>query len=436
MGVSEIKPNRTVKTQRIKIYLASKEVKGWNEIDAVGLVDKSGKTHWAVNAEASSTFADYGAGLPKAPLPPQEEKGKVSVMYSNVLTGTVEVKDDILYEFLAAPTSKKGIDIAKIKLLNKVKTNRIKIYLASKKVKGWNEIDAVAVIDESGNTFWATQASASSTYARSEKGESRSWGPEQAVGEPNTPQTGDYSTAWASRTPDSQDEWLLLEYSDTITPVEIHIYETYNPGAVYKICAVDDKANEMELWSGYDPLLVSKEIETDYNTPPSIFSLIADENSQQWAAEQATGEPNTLKAGDIPTAWASLTPDKQDEWLVLEYSEAIVPVTIKIYETYNPGAVYKVTAVDEENNEEELWKGTDPTSADEKMGISEIKINSNIETKRIKIYLASKKVKGWNEIDAVGIVDNSGKTYWAVAAEASSTYDSIGSLITIFNKRR
>ncbi|MCB1513071.1 MAG: hypothetical protein KDJ36_19415, partial [Hyphomicrobiaceae bacterium] len=39
--------------------------------------------------------------------------------------------------------------------------------------------------------------------------QNRSWGPEQAVGKPNTPQAGDISTAWASRTRDDQEEWLL-----------------------------------------------------------------------------------------------------------------------------------------------------------------------------------------------------------------------------------
>src|SRR5205823_2443181 len=39
----------------------------------------------------------------------------------------------------------------------------------------------------------------------------RNWGPEQATGPPDTEMAGDIVTAWASRTPDEQDEWLLLE---------------------------------------------------------------------------------------------------------------------------------------------------------------------------------------------------------------------------------
>jgi hypothetical protein len=45
------------KTKRVKVYIDSPSVAGWNEIDAVGLRDADGKTHWAAKAEASTTFA-------------------------------------------------------------------------------------------------------------------------------------------------------------------------------------------------------------------------------------------------------------------------------------------------------------------------------------------------------------------------------------------
>ncbi|HEX5243530.1 MAG TPA: hypothetical protein VFW23_09750, partial [Tepidisphaeraceae bacterium] len=41
----------------------------------------------------------------------------------------------------------------------------------------------------------------------------RAWGPEQATGKPDTwPRSGDIQTAWASKTPDGQPEWLELGY--------------------------------------------------------------------------------------------------------------------------------------------------------------------------------------------------------------------------------
>src|SRR5262249_42186186 len=91
---------------------------------------------------------------------------------------------------------------------------------------------------------------------------------------------------------------------------------------------------------------------------------------RDWGPEQATGEPDTPEAGDIVTAWASLTPDAQDEWLMLEYAEPVIPRAVMIYETFNPGAVNKVTAFKLDGTEVEVWQGKDPTSPEEPMGVS------------------------------------------------------------------
>ncbi len=143
--------------------------------------------------------------------------------------------------------------------------------------------------------------------------------------------------------------------------------------------------------------------------------------NRPWGPEQACGEPNTEGAGDIQTAWASLSQDDQDEWLMLEYAEPVVPTAVLVYETFNPGALYRVTAFKLDGQEVEVWKGTDPTPTDAQNGISEVPVKVDFKTNRIKIYIASKSVPGWNEIDAVGLRSKN-KTQWAIACEASSTY--------------
>lgn len=107
---------------------------------------------------------------------------------------------------------------------------------------------------------------------------------------------------------------------------------------------------------------------------------------------------------------------------MLEYPEAVVPVGVKIYETFNPGAVYKVGVFDPQGREIEVWTGEDPTPDNGEMGVSEIPIEVDFATQRVKIYLDSKNVSGWNEIDAVGLVDRAGQVHWAIEAEASTTY--------------
>ena len=147
---------------------------------------------------------------------------------------------------------------------------------------------------------------------------------------------------------------------------------------------------------------------------------------RNWGPEQATGAPDTPGAGDIVTAWASATPDGQDEWLLLEYAEPVVPTAVLVHESFNPGALVRVTAFRLDGAEVEVWAGKDPTPAGTPRGISEVKFKAGFKTNRVRIHIASTRVPGWNEIDAVGLRDTEGKVQWARAAEASSTYAAQG----------
>lgn len=146
--------------------------------------------------------------------------------------------------------------------------------------------------------------------------------------------------------------------------------------------------------------------------------------STGWEADQATGPPNTTGPGDLRTAWASQTPDGQQEWLILGYDKSVVPTAILIHETYNPGAVFKVTHVPLWGKESILWEGTDPLPPGSGAGVSRIPIASGIKTSRIKVYVDSPAIAGWNEIDAVGLEYGNQQVIWAARAEASSSFGS------------
>ena len=141
-----------------------------------------------------------------------------------------------------------------------------------------------------------------------------------------------------------------------------------------------------------------------------------------WGTIEATGRPNTHNAGDIPTAWASATQDGQQEWLLLGYPKAIRPRAVVIHETYNPGAVFKITAFRSDGREVVLWQGKDPTPIGSGRGISVIPVNPKFATRQIRVHIDSPAVPGWNEIDAVGLRDSWGWTTWAEKASASSSY--------------
>lgn len=142
---------------------------------------------------------------------------------------------------------------------------------------------------------------------------------------------------------------------------------------------------------------------------------------RSWSAEQATGAPDTPNAGDVPTAWASASPDGQREWLELTYDAQVEAVGVMVYETYNPGAVDSVVAY-AGNEQVQVWAGKDPTEPGKPMGVSVIGFGTAVKTDRVRINIDSPRVAGWNEIDAVGLIDKAGKVHWAVRATASSVY--------------
>ncbi len=156
-----------------------------------------------------------------------------------------------------------------------------------------------------------------------------------------------------------------------------------------------------------------------------VAAPAAPAEKRSWGPEQATGAPDTFEAGDIPTAWASLTPDAQDEWLLLTYGtygEPVAAAGLMVHATLNPGAIRRVTVFNPQGREVEVWKGQDPTPTGSGRGLSLLSFQVEFEVSRVKVYLGSREVPGWNEIDAVGLIDSFGGTHWAMAAQASSTY--------------
>ena len=154
-----------------------------------------------------------------------------------------------------------------------------------------------------------------------------------------------------------------------------------------------------------------------------IFIVQADAQAQpkrEWGPEQATGAPDTMEAGDLPTAWASLEPDAGAEWLEVSFEKSVEIDEVRIRETFNPGAVCKIVAISNDKKEIVLWEGEgNPMKAPADMVVRPV---LGIESNQIKIHLDTKHVRGWNEIDAVEMVGVDGSRQWAKSATASSYY--------------
>ncbi len=145
-------------------------------------------------------------------------------------------------------------------------------------------------------------------------------------------------------------------------------------------------------------------------------------DKRRWGHEQATGRPDTPQAGDIPSAWASKEPDGGEEWLQLDYDRFAELEKVSVTESHNPGAIRKVVAVLSDGREELIWEGEMEVSQGDELVTSSFPVSGMVRARSVKLYLDTARVPGWNEIDAVQITGKDGKSQWATASSASSSY--------------
>lgn len=134
-----------------------------------------------------------------------------------------------------------------------------------------------------------------------------------------------------------------------------------------------------------------------------VLSVSSEQSPYQYAASQATYQPNVYPgSGSNANAWRPKFPDKQ-EFIIVEFGQSMRAQQIAIAETENPGAVHKVYAYDERDNEY-LLLDIKPR----KVGLDSRMLNlffpqTDYEIAYIKVELACAEVTGFNSIDAIGI---------------------------------
>jgi hypothetical protein len=241
--------------------------------------------------------------------------------------------------------------------------------------------------------------------------------PIKAPGVPGEPQVGQPANAASSAVELSNDSKVLdAELAQAIKTATVYLQES--GGAAVELLALDEAA--------IDPHTVL--LDATSATARGLGSLLLQQSAgpRKWGPEQATGAPNSP---DYPnnqgTAWCPATADGQEEWLELTYAEPVEPLALVVYECQKPGALTRVVAFDAEGNELNAWSGKDPSPPDSGTGsaISVVPLKlKKIKIVRVHLFLDSQHVEGWNEIDAVGILDVKGAVHWATSATASSTF--------------
>ncbi len=123
-------------------------------------------------------------------------------------------------------------------------------------------------------------------------------------------------------------------------------------------------------------------------------------------AVQALGKPNMLpQIGTSVCAWQPQTQDNtQEEFLIVGFDTLMTIRQVAIAENFGQGCIVKVEAFDEFDNIKPLWQNKNaPTLEVGKMFNLILPKMTNFKVRGIKIVLNTSRVKGWNQIDAIGI---------------------------------
>ena len=159
--------------------------------------------------------------------------------------------------------------------------------------------------------------------------------------------------------------------------------------------------------------------------PGGVRHTSTREQGAAWSPQRAIGPPDTPAAGDYHTAWASATADGADEWLELEFAEPVAAVEVRAYESFNPGAIARLRIVDDTGRERTIAALDPGRPFQTGLRVAKFPVTDGpVRTRRVKLDIDSRAVPGWNEIDAVCLVDGDGNAHWATAARASSWYGS------------
>ena len=160
----------------------------------------------------------------------------------------------------------------------------------------------------------------------------------------------------------------------------------------------------------------------EYNAmSPPVETEIPGEAAEKraWGEEQIVGPPDTATASDARTAWAPREPDAGPEWLQVEFENAVDVAEVRIRETYNPGAISKVTGI-VNGQEVALWEGTATGGTAPRDFV--VPVQGHLQATSVVVHLDTARVPGWNEIDAVELVGKDGSRQWARSASASTSY--------------
>lgn len=133
--------------------------------------------------------------------------------------------------------------------------------------------------------------------------------------------------------------------------------------------------------------------------------------TKEYRAVQVLGKPNKLpQIGYSACAWQPLTQDNslQEEYVIVSF-DTLMPIRqIAIAENFGQGCITRIDAFDERFQIKPIWSNNaSPSGETGKMLNIILNQVTSFKVKSIRVSLNTAKVKGWNQIDAIGISQSS-----------------------------
>ncbi len=134
-----------------------------------------------------------------------------------------------------------------------------------------------------------------------------------------------------------------------------------------------------------------------------VVEVSSEYQTMEYSAKQTLGAPDVYPAGaDEPKAWATLGLDNPNEFVTVSFTTPVIGEAVWVYETYNPGAVKKITITTTEGDKVIYDAAAKPIGACAHIRSAPTMTCAPIS--QVRIDLGSELVDGWNEIDAIGIL--------------------------------
>ncbi len=129
--------------------------------------------------------------------------------------------------------------------------------------------------------------------------------------------------------------------------------------------------------------------------------------SQQYRANQALGKPSQLPQPlETPCAWMPTRLESTtDDWIRVRFATAQHIRQVVVIETLNPGAITQISVYDAAGNEHIIFHPADAKPRIDPI-LRVIPMDSLLMGREIKVILNAGRVKGYNQIDAIGISDS------------------------------